>query len=119
MYIASSTTSTVVPVSSVRDRAGKRVRSKPVDGRTHAAKRWRTLHAHYIALAGQRHDQLCRALASLIVERERIDLALARGEPADPLHLVRVSGEIRRIMTRLGLDEEPAYDGTANAIRAL
>ncbi len=102
-------------------RAGtaKRSRKRPVDGRTREAKRWRSLHEHYVALAGKQHDQMCRALATLIVQREALDLASARGELIDPLLVCRLSGEIRRLLSRLGLDEEPAEDGTQAAIDAL
>lgn len=89
------------------------------DGRTREARRWRDLYRHYMVATGGRCEQLCRSLASLIVERERLDAACARGEPVDALLLVRLSGEIRRLLTRLGLDEPEPYDGTQDAIRAL
>lgn len=103
------------------DRPPKRPRSKPVDGRTRAARRWKALHARYLALAGVQHDELVRALCTLLVRRERMDLAAQRGESVDPLHLVRVSGEVRRVMERLNLigDGAPGEDGTAAALAAL
>ena len=115
----SPTDAAVTRAESVRDRAGKRVRSKPVDGRTRPAKRWKALHEHYAGLVGPQRDQACRALASLIVQREALDLASARGDLVDPLMLVRLSGEIRRLLSRLGLDEAPVEDGTAAACAAL
>jgi hypothetical protein len=55
----------------------------------------------------------------LIVQREALDLASARGEPVDPLHLVRVSGEIRRLTARIeSLTEADAPDMTDAAIEA-
>lgn len=65
---------------------------------------------------GGKQEQFCSALATLTVQRERMDLAAARGELIDAIHLVRLSGEIRRLMTKLGLDALPAEDGTAAAI---
>lgn len=102
-----------------RDRTAKRSRKRAVDGRTRAARAWRRHYQHFLALAGERHDQLARALASAICTREQLDEAIARGEMVDPLLLTRLSGEIRRLLARCGLDEEPAYDGTADAIAAL
>jgi hypothetical protein len=89
--------------------AARKRKGRAFDGRTREAKRWTALHEHYVALAGKQHDQLARALASLIVQREALDRASARGEPIDPLLLCRLSGEIRRLLSRLGLDE-PAPD---------
>jgi hypothetical protein len=109
----------VTRAESARDRAGKRNRKRPVDGRTRPAKAWRRHYEHYAALAGKQHDQLARALATLITQRDFLDQASARGEMIDPLLACRLSGEIRRLLTRLGLDEPEPYDGTADAINAL
>ncbi len=90
-----------------------------VDGRSSAARRWKEIFRDSMAQTGGVRDSLCRSLASLTVQREALDAALARGESVDTALLVKLSGEIRRTMTRLGLDEEPAEDGTAQAIAAL
>ena len=105
---------------SSRGRTANRPRFRPVDGRTRAARRWRTLFLDAMRRTGGKHEQFCSALATLTVQRERMDLAAARGELIDALHLVRLSGEIRRLMAKLGLDELPVEeDGTAAAIAAL
>jgi hypothetical protein len=107
------------PARSGRDGSAKQAR-KPVDGRTRAVKRWRALHSHYLGLAGQQHDQLARALATLVVQRESLDHAAQRGELIDPLLLCRLSGEIRRLLARLGLDaEHEAIDATEEVIAHL
>jgi hypothetical protein len=96
------------------------VRCRPVDGRTRAAKRWRAHYERYVALAGHQHDQLARALATLVVRREMLDQASARGEAVDVLLACRLSGEIRRLLTRLGLDaDHEVIDGTPQAIAAV
>jgi hypothetical protein len=112
------------PRRSGRVPAPKRVRRRAADGRTidgrlASAKRWRALLAGFTVRTGGRHPELCAALASLIVRREMLDAAVMRAEPVDTDLLMRLSGEIRRLMTKLGLDEEPAEDGTQRAIDAL
>lgn len=72
-----------------------------VDLRRKCARRWRDLYADLMGRAGGKHEQTCRALASVILQREVLDARLASGEPVDPLHLVRLSGEARRLMARL------------------
>ena len=57
----------------------KRDRRVIVDQRTRAARRWKSLYQGYLAQA-PRHEQLCRTAASLTLEREQLDAALARGE---------------------------------------
>jgi hypothetical protein len=56
----------------------------------------------------------------MIVQRELLDAALARGEPIDTMILVRLVGAIGRVMLRTGLDastnkapaEDEPHDGT-------
>jgi hypothetical protein len=74
-----------------------------VDGRSRAARRWRDVFQDYFRQTDGRHEVLCRSLASLVVERERLDAAIVRGEAADPLHLVRVCGAIARTLERLNV----------------
>lgn len=84
---------------------------RAVDGRTRAAQAWKRHYNYYLALA-PKHDALARALASCLVQREQLDHAIARGEFVDPMLLVRISGEVRRLMRRIddvaAIDSEPA-----------
>jgi len=90
-----------------------------VDGRSSAARRWKEIFRDSMHNTGGRHEQTCRSLASMVLQREALDAALARGEPIDADLLLRLSSEIRRTTTRLGLDEASPEDGTQAAIRAL
>jgi hypothetical protein len=86
-----------------------------VDGRSCAARRWRDLFRDYSQQTGGRHDQLCRSLASLVVRREQVDVALVSGGPVDTDELLRLCGAINRTMAKLGLvvdDDEPSADPT-------
>src|SRR5262249_10515960 len=83
---------------------GKALFGAKADGRSRDALGWRDLYRDYLRQTEGRHEVLCRSLASLIVERERLDAALVRGDaPIDPLHLVRVCGAIARTLSRLDL----------------
>lgn len=77
-----------------------------IDGRSRPARRLRDLFLHYMAETGGKREQECRSLASLILTRESLDAALARGEPVEPMDLVRVCGAISRALVRLGLVAE-------------
>ena len=74
-----------------------------MDGRTRQARRWRDIFRDHLKQTGGQQEILCRSLASLVVQREFLDAAIARGELVDPLHLVRTCGAIARILIRLGL----------------
>lgn len=93
---------------------GSRV-ANGIDLRSREGRRWRDLVLHYLSETGGRHDALCKQAASLIIQRERLDSMLARGEPVDTLDLVRLCGAINRTLARLGLDEPEPYDGTDDA----
>lgn len=86
-----------------------------VDGRTRDARRWRDLFRQFMAETGNRNETLCRSLASMVIMREALDAALAKGEPVDPQDLIRVCGAISRLMTKLNLVEEPppVHEGPA------
>ncbi|MGH6737073.1 MAG: hypothetical protein ACRECX_13505 [Methyloceanibacter sp.] len=91
-----------------------------IDLRTRSGRRWRDLLRYYMAETGGRNETLVRTLATLVVTRERLDSAVARGEPVDVSSLIRVSGAISRLTSKLGLVvEAPPEDGTQAAIRAL
>src|SRR5680860_377605 len=82
-----------------------------IDGRTRQARRWRDVYTDLMARTGSHHEQLCRSLASLVLQREQLDASLARGERVDAQDLVRVCGTISRTMTKLGLvADEPVPD---------
>jgi len=93
-----------------------------VDQRTKTGRRWRDLFLHYMGETGGKREQECRSLSSLVLTRESLDAALARGEPVDPMDLVRVCGAISRALVRLGLvdadepDEPLPADAPAWAI---
>jgi hypothetical protein len=72
-----------------------------IDGRCRDARRYRDLYSQFMRQCHGQHDQLCRQLASLVLQRERLDAAIARGELADDLHLVRLAGIINRTLARL------------------
>lgn len=89
-----------------------------IDCRTRAGRRWRDHYHSYLAQTGGRHPDLCRALASLLVQRELLDSALANGERVDALELVRVVGAIGRVMAQAGLTNDHAepQDMTEHAL---
>jgi hypothetical protein len=74
-----------------------------IDGRSQPARRWRDLFRAAMERTGSRHEQLCRSLASMVIERERLDAAAASGLPVDVSLLVKLSSEIRRTQERLGI----------------
>lgn len=93
-----------------------------VDGRSREARRWRDLFRHYMVETDSRNEQLCRQLASLVVRREALDSEVAAGKPVDIDLLLRLSSEIRRSMTRLGLladPEDEPIDATDQVVAAL
>src|SRR5262245_53824663 len=77
----------------------RRDRRVVVDGRTKAARRWRSLYTGYLAKAPQQ-EQLCRQAAT-VLQREQLDVKLARGEDVNVDLLVRLSGAIARTLERL------------------
>lgn len=92
-----------------------------VDGRSREARRWRDLYRQYMAETSGRHEQLCRTLASLVLQREVLDAALARGESVSIDDLLRLAGAISRTLARLGLvaDTAEPVDYTNEAIRLM
>lgn len=91
-----------------------------IDGRTRVARRYRDLYAAFLSQTGGRNDVMVRTLASMCLQREQMDSAIARGEEVDPLNLIRVCGAISRLMTKLCIvDDLPAEDGTAQAIATI
>jgi hypothetical protein len=90
-----------------------------VDLRTAAGRRWRDCFLDLMHRTGGRSEQLCRSAASLIVRREALDAKIALGEDVPTDELLRLVSELRRTMTRLGLDadaEEPGEDMTAELL---
>src|SRR5688572_20054933 len=84
-----------------------------LDGRGRDACRWRDLYGHFLAQTCGKNEPLVRVLTSLCLQRDVIDVRLARGEPVDTADLVRVAGAISRIMSKLGIiADEPVEDGT-------
>jgi hypothetical protein len=78
------------------------------------------LYAHYAAHAGPQGDQMARALAFAVCAREQLDVRLTKGELVDPLLLCRLSGEIRRLLARLGIDaDHEMIDATEEVIAHL
>ena len=73
-----------------------------VDDRSRSARRFRDLYHGYLEQTGGEHDELCRQAATLVLQRERLDAAVVRGEPVDPSHLVRLAGSINRTLAKLG-----------------
>jgi hypothetical protein len=78
------------------------------DMRSREGRRWRDIYRQYMEASGNRHEQLCRGLASLVLRREQLDGAMARGEHVDADLLIKLSGEIRRTLTRLNINTADA-----------
>lgn len=92
----------------------------PVDGRSVPARRWRDLFRQFMAETGGKNEALVRSLASLCLQRDLIDVRLAKGEPVDTQELIRVCGAISRLMSKLGLvADEPTEDATQEVISML
>jgi hypothetical protein len=72
-----------------------------IDGRSRPARRYRDLYRSYLRKTGGKHDELCKQLASLVLQRELHDSAMVRGERVDTDHMVRVINAINRTMKRL------------------
>jgi hypothetical protein len=79
-----------------------------VDLRTAAGRRWRDCYLELMDKTNGRSETLCRSAASLIVRREALDAKIALGEDVSTDDLLRLASEIRRTLSRLGLDDEPA-----------
>lgn len=80
---------------------GKTLFVDRTDGRSREARRWRDLYRQFCDQAPGSNEQLCRSLATLIMQRELLDAAAARGDLIDPLHLVRITGAIHRTLAFL------------------
>ena len=81
-----------------------------VDGRSAGARRYRDVLAEVMEQTGRRNEALCRRYASLVMQSETLDAKIASGETVATDEVVKLSGELRRVMSRLGLiggDEEP------------
>src|SRR3954447_8944677 len=72
-----------------------------VDGRSRPARRFRDLVQGYMAQTGDRHEELCKQAASLVLQRELLDAASVAGERVDTLQLVRLCGAINRTLAKL------------------
>ena len=79
-----------------------------VDGRARPARRYKDLYQLYMAKTDGRHEELCKQLASLIVQRELIDAEVMRGNRVDAFHTVRLANTINRTIRADAIgDEEP------------
>lgn len=108
------------PTARARVSNGKQTFLERVDGRSLAARRWRDLFRTFMAETGGRNEPMVRMLASLCLQRDLMDVRLAKGEDVEAGELVKLSGEIRRVMARLGIVEaDEEIDGTDAAIAAL
>lgn len=94
-----------------------------IDLRTRVGRRFRDVYLDAMNRTDGRNPVLCRSLAGLVVRREALDAAIVSGADVSTDELLRLASEVRRTLTRLGLDaggdEEPVEDGTAAAIAAL
>ncbi len=77
-----------------------------VDGRSRPARRFRDLYRHYMAKTDGRHEELCKQLASLIVQRELLDADVMRGKRVDPFHSVRLCNTINRTIGKLQIAKD-------------
>ena len=77
-----------------------------VDHRSRPARRFRDLFHDYMKRTNGRDEELCRQLASLVVQRELLDAAAIRGDSSDALHLVRLAGAINRTYAKLKFTEK-------------
>ena len=108
------------PTARARLSNGKQTFLERLDGRSLTARRWRDLYRDFLTQTGGKNEALVRVLTSLCVQRDIIDVRLARGESVDTQDLIRVAGAISRLMTKLGLvEEEPPFDATEQLISAV
>lgn len=106
------------PMSTTRSRItnGKQLLAN-IDGRTADARRYRDLAASLaddlggVASLTEAHRALVRQAAAMIVQSERLQSAVLRGEIVDSEQLVRLANSATRILTRLGV-KRPARDLT-------
>jgi len=100
-----------IAAASARSRVTNgRVLIAGIDGRSRQARRWRDLFRGFMADTGGRNETLCRSLATMVVQRERMDAALVAGDDVDVGELARLCGAISRIMTKLGLADPDSGD---------
>lgn len=107
------------PTARSRLSNGRQMFLERLDGRSIAARRWRDLFCQFMAQTGGRNEIMVRTLASLCLQRDLIDMRLAKGEDVDAGELIKLSGEIRRVMGRLGIVEEPPIEDATEQARAL
>jgi hypothetical protein len=87
-------------------------RTGTVDGRSHAARRWRDLFIGFRAELAREpttsEDVLLRSAADIALAHEDLSAQLASGRPIDTEHLGRLSFSLRRTLAALGLvGQEP------------
>jgi hypothetical protein len=94
------------------------------DPNTPEARRYRDLLAGYRARLGRTpdavDDTLLRTAASLALQHELMARALASGKRINPADLTQLSSELRRVLSRLGLDggrAEPEGPTLADLLR--
>jgi hypothetical protein len=95
---------------------GKQLHSnaRPVDGRSHHARRFRDLVAAYTAEIGgtltESESGLLRQAAALALRCEQLQAAIVRGEAVDDDLLIRISGTAKRLLGAIAsksADREP------------
>ena len=108
------------PEARARISNGRQMFLERLDGRSREARRWRDLFCGFMDQTQGRNETLVRALASLCLQRDLIEVRMARGEAVETGDLIRVCGAISRLMTKLDLVAgEPVEDGTPQAIANL
>jgi len=116
---ASPTSAGFKPEARSRVTNGKQLFLGAVDGRSREARRWRDLYHSFLNQTGNKHDQMVRSLASLVLRREQLDARIAVGEDIDTDLLLRLCGTINRTMAKLGIvadDEDEGVDVTEQVI---
>jgi hypothetical protein len=90
----------------------RRHRRGTVDGRSHAARRWRDLYLGFVADLGRKpsvaDDAQLRQAATLALRSEELTTASAAGGRIDSAELTSLCGELRRVLRTLGLGGPPA-----------
>ena len=77
-----------------------------IDGRSHTYRRFRDLYQFYMSKTDGRNAELCKQLASLIVQREALDADVMRGKHVDPFHFVRIVNATNRTLGKLQIAKD-------------
>jgi hypothetical protein len=99
----------------------RRHRRGTVDGRTHAARRWRDLYLGFVGDLGRKpsvaDDACLRQAATLALQSEQLTTNAAAGGRIDSAELTSLCSELRRVLKSVGLSGDTAAEPDAAARR--